>query len=209
MMKVAVLLFNGVEELDFAGPLEVLSNVAEVFTVAPSCEVKGRNGLRILADYTCQTAPEPDILVVPGGPVTRENPQSLAEVVAYVKRTAPQCRTVLSVCTGAFILAMAGELEGRTCTTHSRRRHLLMAKHPGVKVRYSRVVHDGKLISTAGVAAGIDGALYAISRLYGMDEARKVARGIEYPWQSSQVTVASAPNEPYYFWEETGHALAW
>lgn len=203
MLKVAVVLFDGVEELDFAGPFEVLSGVAEVFTVAPSYEVRGRNGLRVVAEHTFATAPQPDILVVPGGPVTRENPESLAAVVEYVQRTAPECRIVLSVGTGAFVTARTGLLEGRSSTTHYRRRHLLAAKHPGIQLRYSRVVVDGKFISTAGVAAGIDGALYAISRLYGMERARKQAKQIEYPWHSSHVAFASVTEEPYQFPEET------
>lgn len=209
MLKVAVLLFNGVEELDFAGPFEVFANVAEVFTVAASLEIKGRHGLTVTADHTFATAPAYDVLVVPGGPVTRENQESLAETVAYVKAHAPACRLVLSVCTGAFILALAGLLEGRSCTTHYRRRHLLMAKFPGTHVRYARVVQDGKYVSTAGVAAGIDGALYAVSRLLDTEAARKLAKQLEHPWHSGNVINATQAAEPYYFWEESGQALAW
>jgi transcriptional regulator GlxA family with amidase domain len=209
MMKVAVLLFDGVEELDFAGPFEVFGHVAEVFTVAPSYEVKGRHGLKVTADYTFENAPQSDVLVVPGGPVARENPAALVAVAEYVKAQYSTCRLLLSVCTGAFILAAAGLLEGRSCTTHHRRRHLLLARHPQVQIRYARVVSDGKIITTAGVAAGIDGALHAVSRLFDMEQARKVARQIEHPWHSSHVVVASQQAEPYYFWEESGQALAW
>lgn len=190
-MKVAVLLFDGVEELDFTGPYEVLSDVAEVFTVAPQREIRGRNGLRVIADHTFDDAPEADVLVIPGGPVTRENPASLEPAVAYVRQAAPRARLTLSVCTGAFIAARAGLLEGRSCTTHYRRRHLLSAQFPGVNVRFARVVVDGKIISTAGVAAGIDGALYAVARLFDTETARKIAKGIEYPWHSTHVVHAS------------------
>jgi transcriptional regulator GlxA family with amidase domain len=209
MMKVAVLLFDGVEELDFAGPMEVFGHVAEVFTVAPSYEVKGRHGLKVVADYTLANAPQADVIVVPGGPVTRENPASVAPVAEYVKALYGDARLVLSVCTGAFILAMAGLLDGRSCTTHHRRRHLLLARYPQIHMRYARVVNDGKIVTTAGVAAGIDGALFAVSRLFDMDHARKLARQIEYPWHSSHVVQASQQAEPYYFWEESGQALAW
>lgn len=190
-MKVAILLFEGVEELDFAGPYEVLASKWEVYTVAQSRQVRGRHGLNVTADYTFADAPEPDVLVIPGGPVTRENPVSLESTVDYVARVAPSSRITLTVCTGAFIAARAGLLEGRSCTTHYRRRHLLSAQFPGANVRFARVVVDGKIISTAGVAAGIDGALYTIARLVDMESARKIAKQIEYPWHSTHVLHAN------------------
>lgn len=205
MLKVAVLVFHGVEELDFAGPLEVLGQTGGVFTVGPTPEVRARNGLIIRPEFTFADAPRPDVLVVPGGPITRENPQSLAATVAYVRKVAPFCRLILSVCTGSFILAMAGQLHNRTCTTHFRRRRLLADSFPNVRVIHGRVVSDGKFISTAGVAAGIDGALYTVLRLKGMEEARRVADHIEYPWTDDGVIDA----EPYSFWEEGNRAYAW
>ncbi len=186
-MKIAIILFDGVEELDFAGPYEVFSDVGQVYTVAPQREIRGANGLRVLADHTFDDAPEPDVLVIPGGPVTREKPESLAAAVAYVAKTAPACRVTLTVCTGSFVAARAGILDGRSVTTHYRRRHLLQAQFPEVHVRFARVVVDGKIISTAGVAAGIDGALYTVSRLFDMETARQIAKAIEYPWHSSHV----------------------
>ncbi len=128
-----------------------------------------------------------------GGPVTRDRPESLDETVEYVRRTAPACRQVLSVCTGTFILAPAGLLEGRSCTTHYRRCHLLAAKYPGLKLHDARVVADGKLVSTAGVAVGIDGTLYVIARLLGQERARKAARQIEHRWDFAPVVVAGPP----------------
>ncbi|MFZ5823176.1 MAG: DJ-1/PfpI family protein [Bacillota bacterium] len=194
-MKVAILLFDGVEELDFAGPYEVLASVGEVFTVAQTQQVRGSHGLKVVADYTFADAPEPDVLVIPGGPVTRENPASLASAVEYVARVASASRVTLTVCTGAFIAARAGLLEGRSCTTHYRRRHLLSAQFPGLHVRFARVVVDGKIISTAGVAAGIDGALYTVARLVSMEAARKLAKQIEYPWHSTHVLHANGLKE--------------
>lgn len=195
MLKVAVLLFDGVEELDFTGPLEVLAKVGELFTVAPARTVRGCHGLSVTADYTFETAPQPDLLVVPGGPVTREAPENLAGAEAYVRRAAPGCRLLLSVGTGAFVLARAGLLEGRSCTTHYRRRHQLAAQFPSLQIRYARVVTDGKIITTAGVAAGIDGALHAVSRLFGPERARRLAKQIEYPWHSSHLINAPGHDE--------------
>ncbi|HYF77402.1 MAG TPA: DJ-1/PfpI family protein [Symbiobacteriaceae bacterium] len=205
MLKVAVVLFDGVEELDFAGPLEVLGQAGDVFTVGPAREVRGRHGLTVRPDFTFADAPRPDVLVVPGGPVTREDPASLFETVAYVRRVAPFARKVLSVCTGAFILAMAGQLHQRTVTTHFQRRRLLADNFPDVHVAYRRVVMDGKFISTAGVSAGLDGALHLLFRLKGLEVARRVANQIEYPWHVDEVMDA----EPYTFWEEGQRAIGW
>ncbi|MFZ5815451.1 MAG: DJ-1/PfpI family protein [Bacillota bacterium] len=191
-MKSAIMLFDGVEELDFAGPYEVLASVGEVFTVAARREVRGRHGLSITPDHTFADAPEADVLVIPGGPVTRENPASLEPAVEFARSRAPGARMTLTVCTGAFVAARAGLLEGRSCTTHYRRRHMLQAQFPDLHVRFARVVVDGKIISTAGVAAGIDGALYTVARLFDMETARKVAKGIEYPWHSTHVMHASS-----------------
>ncbi|HEY3364228.1 MAG TPA: DJ-1/PfpI family protein [Symbiobacteriaceae bacterium] len=209
MMKVAVLLFDGVEELDFAGPFEVFGAVAEVFTVGNSREIRGSHGLKVTAEYTFADAPEFDVLVVPGGPVTRERPESVSDVEEYVRKMAPACRLVLACGTGSFFLARAGMLGGRSCTTHYRRRHQLAAQFPEVNVRYARVVSDGKVITTGGVSAGIDGALFAVSRLEGLERARKLAKQIEYPWHSSHVLHASAGPEPYEFPEESATFWAW
>lgn len=186
-MKVAILLFDGVQELDFAGPYEVLARAADVFTVAARREVTGRLGLKVAADHEFADAPAPDVLVIPGGPVTRENPASLDSAVAYVRKAAPGARLILSVCTGAFIAARAGILDGRSCTTHYQRRDLLASQFPGLHVRADRVVTDGKIISTAGVAAGIDGALHAVAQLCDVETARKIAQQIEYPWNPAPI----------------------
>lgn len=206
MLKVAVLLFDGAEELDFAGPFEVFAQTAEVFTVAATATVRGSHGLNVSPDYTFDNAPEACILVVPGGPVTRENPQALAAVVEFVKGRAPGARMVMATGTGAFILARAGLLDGRSCTTHYRRRHLLAAQFPSVRIRYARVVADGKVVTTAGVSAGIDGSLHVISRLFGMEAARKLAKTIEYPWHSSHTLQDVGTAEPYLFSEEMAQA---
>lgn len=208
-MQVAVLLYDGVEELDFAGPYEVFSFVGSTYTVAATASVRARHGLQVTADHTFETAPQPDVLVIPGGPVTREDPGALEAAVGYVRRTAPGCRVVLGVCTGAFILARTGLLDGRSCTTHSRRRHLLSAKFPALRMRYGRVVSDGKYVTTAGVAAGIDGSLFTVSKLVGVDEARKLARGIEYPWHSSHVVHAGTMEDSHEFPVDAAQPWAW
>lgn len=208
-MKVAVLLFDGVEELDFAGPYEVLSSVGEVFTVAGRPQVRGRHGLRVTPDHTFATAPQPNVLVVPGGPVTRENPAALSDSVAWVRAVEPGCRMVLSVCTGSFILARAGLLDGKHCTTHYRRRHLMSAQFPAAKLRYARVVADGRLVTTAGVSAGIDGSLFVISRLLGQAEARQIAKRIEYPWHPVQAVQEGSMINPLNEADAPARSWAW
>lgn len=209
MLDAAILLYDGIEELDFAGPYEVFALAGKVFTVAATPEVKCRHGLVVKADYTFENAPQPDVLVVPGGPVTRENPESLNEVVAYVARAAANCRYVQGVCTGTFIIARTGMLDGRSCTTHYRRRHLLQAKFPNLKLRYARVVADGRFVTTAGVAAGIDGSLFTVSRVLGMEQARKLAKGIEYPWHSSHALHAGTMEDHHEFHEDVLQSKAW
>lgn len=209
VLNVAVLLYDGVEELDFVGPYEVFSFVGKVCTVADAPSVRGRHGLQVMVDQTFTSASQPDVLVVPGGPVTRENPEALEASVAFVRRMAPECRVVQGVSTGTFILALAGVLNGRSCTTHYRRRHLLSARFPEVRLRYGRVVTDGKFITTAGVAAGIDGSLFTVSKLLGVDDARRVAKRIEYPWHSAQVLHAGTMEDAHDFPEDRAQSRAW
>ena len=122
MTSVAILLFEGVEELDFAGPWEVFRQAIdadpsfEVFTVAETLEpITCANGLRVLADRTLAEAGRPDVIVVPGGPGTRTASAALVDWIAAADRTTTW---TTSVCTGSFLLAAAGVAEGRRVTTY-------------------------------------------------------------------------------------------
>jgi transcriptional regulator GlxA family with amidase domain len=185
--EVAVLLFDGVEELDFAGPWEVFGNVAvlapdlcRVFTVSElGGEVRCAKGLRVLVDHAFADAPRPDIVVVPGGQGTRrevENPR----LIEYLRAAAAGAELTTSVCTGAFLLERAGLLEGRRATTHWHSLDRLRALGTVAVVGDRRWVDEGPVVTASGVSAGIDVALHVVGRLWGPELARRVQKWIEY-----------------------------
>lgn len=184
--KVAILLYPGVELLDFAGPLEVFSLMegAEVFTVAakPGPMSTMKKMLTVTPNYTFANAPQPDILIVPGAPP--DHVQTVvgdSSVINWIQRTAPGRQLTMSVCTGAYVLGKAGLLDGKTVTTHWAFTDMLQQMTPKARVmEHTRFVDNGNLITTAGVSAGIDGALRVVSRLKGPAAARAVAHDMEY-----------------------------
>jgi transcriptional regulator GlxA family with amidase domain/YHS domain-containing protein len=195
-VKVAVLVYPGVELLDFSGPTEVFSNVAgaQVYLVSTgkkSLATKD-NTVHLTADYTLATAPLPDILVVPGAPqevVTGVYGDPAA--LAWVQKADQSTQLTMSVCTGAFILSKAGLTRHKRITTHWGAVDSLQRFDPQATVlKDQRFVEDGKLLTTAGVSAGIDGALRVVEELRGPDEARSVARIMQYDkWQPKQGVV--------------------
>jgi transcriptional regulator GlxA family with amidase domain len=184
-MNIAIVLFPRMEELDFAGPLEVFGMASKVmyqdwkvFTVAEEPVVKGAIGLSVNVDYTFDNAPKADIIIVPGGFGTREGADNPA-LIGYIQRAGAEAEYVTSVCTGAFLLHKAGFLKGRRATTYWAQRNAL-AELGDVEVVAERWVHDGNVITAAGVSAGIDMALYLVGVLKGADEARRLQKAIEY-----------------------------
>ena len=187
--RTAILIFDEVEVLDFAGPFEVFSVTGrrrnlepfDVFTVAERlAPVAARNGLSVNPRYSFENCPPPEILVVPGGFGTRremKNPMMLE----WISRVAPACELVLSVCTGALVLGAAGLLDQRNATTHFMAFDELRAVAPHASVHEGhRIVDNGNLILSAGVSAGIDMSLHVVARLLGADVARETARYMEY-----------------------------
>ena len=189
-LSIGIVLFDGAEELDWAGPWEVLSYWAhnhpdddvEVFTVARdnSRPIRCAKGLRVLADHSWETAPEIDVLVYPGGRGTR--PQLGDEGVrTWVRAVHERARLTTSVCTGALVLADAGLLRGRAATTHWEDFDELLSIDGSIDAkRDARFVDEGDVITAAGVSAGIDMALHLIVRLHSEDRAREIKRGIQY-----------------------------
>lgn len=188
-LHVAVALFPDAEELDWAGPWEVLAiwarlwpaDEVEVFTVADELgPIRCANGLRVLADRTWDDAGPIDVLVYPGGAGTREQLGNEA-IRARLSGLAETARVVTSVCTGSLVLADAGLLDGRPATTHWASLDELASLGEKVEVRPDdRYVDDGSIITAAGVSAGIDMALHLISRLHSEQRAREVRRVIQY-----------------------------
>jgi transcriptional regulator GlxA family with amidase domain len=198
-LNVGILIFDEVEVLDFCGPFEVFSvarrpGVASqddsnppfaVFTVAQTpATVRTRGGLRVEPHFTLENHPPIDILVVPGGWGTRreiDNPV----IIDWIRRVATETQLNTSVCTGAFLLAQAGLLEGRRATTHWGSLDRLEQTFPQVQVvRAGRWVDEGKVVTSAGVSAGIDMSLYVVERLLDTQAAEQTARQMEYTWQN-------------------------
>jgi transcriptional regulator GlxA family with amidase domain len=199
--NVGILIFDNVEVLDFTGPFEVFSRTRtvpgpesrrsqehapfNVFTVAKtSAPVLATGGLTVIADYVFADAPRIDLLVIPGGFGTRallEDEQTLS----WIRGVATKASRTTSVCTGSLLLAKAGLLEGRRATTHWGALDLLASLDAGVTVdRESRWVDDG-IVTSAGVASGIDMAFYVVEQLYGKEVADETAHYIEYPRRQS------------------------
>lgn len=188
--KVAILLFDGVELLDFAGPGEVFAAGGgrfDVYTVAASAEpIVSQGFVRVTAEHTFAGAPAPDVLVVPGGNVSAVLNDEAS--MAWVSRVAKDAELVLSVCNGAFVLARAGLLDGGSATTHHGSLDALERTATKTAVlRDRRWVDNGKVITAAGVSAGIDAALHAVEKLIGPETAVNVARYMEYRWQRDEV----------------------
>lgn len=195
-LHVGILIFDGVEVLDFAGPFEVFSRIRltpgvesrrseesapfRVFTVARTADpVVATGGLTVVPHHGFADAPRIDLLVVPGGFGTRPLLHD-EEVLDWIRRTAAVARQVASVCTGALLLAKAGLLEGRRATTHWASLDLLDSLATGVEVdSRSRVVDDG-VITSAGVASGMDMSFYIVETLFGREVADETAHYIEY-----------------------------
>ena len=190
--NVAILLFDEVEVLDFAGPFEVFSVTGRregrspfnVYTVAErSGPVLARNELSINPRYTLASCPPPDIVVLPGGFGTRREMNN-AVVIDWIQQVAPAAELVLSVCTGALLLARAGLLDGLAATTHHGALDLLREAGPNTEVRPdARVVDNGRVILSAGISAGIDMSLHVVSRLLGQAQAEETAAYMEYDWR--------------------------
>ena len=185
-LNVGFIVFENLEELDLVGPYEVLScvnefrkNAVNVFTVAHCSEpVRCANGLRIIPDYTFETCPPIDIMVIPGGEGRRKAMHD-EELLDFVRTRSREAKLVTSVCTGSFILAKAGLLDGKRATTwHGAVEEL--KRFEDILVCIERVIHDGNIVTAAGVSSGIDMSLYLVNLIFGKDIADKVAEYIEY-----------------------------
>jgi len=187
--SIAVALFEGAEELDWAGPWEVLAawsqgfpdDGVEVFTLAQCSDpVTCAKGLRVLPDHTWETAPAFDVLVYPGGRGTRR--ELADDVVLDWLRAARERGTLMtSVCTGSLVYAAAGLLHERPATTYWSQLDYLGELDSTIDVRREdRFVDSGEVVTAAGVSAGIDMALHLVARLHSTERAREVRRYIQY-----------------------------
>jgi transcriptional regulator GlxA family with amidase domain/YHS domain-containing protein len=201
-LNVAIFIYEGVELLDFSGPYEVFGNTGgfNVYTVSylPEVSVYPQNKIKLKPDYQLVDCPKPDILIFPGA--TPEGVMRVymnEEVMKWVKETNEQTQLTMSVCTGAYFLSKAGILDGKSATTHHGAIDYLQQYTPKAKIlRNTRFVEDGKIITTAGVSAGLDGALHIVEKLKGMEVAQKTASLMEYDhWKPNMGIVVGAINQ--------------
>ena len=195
--KIAFYLQEGVEVLDFAGPMEVFAYAGyEVFTISKTKDpITSQGVLKVIPDYSIDDAPNADVLAFFGG--NAQNAYKDKKVMSWVKKYS-QANFYFSVCTGAFVLAEAGILDGNTATTFHSALNGLEKMYPKVKVRRDvRFVDNGKVITTAGVSAGIDGALHLVARFQGLEKAKRVAFYMEYDkWKPGEGLILTKDN-PY------------
>jgi transcriptional regulator GlxA family with amidase domain len=187
--NLAILIFDEVEVLDFAGPFEVFSVTGlrdkikpfNVYTVSlGDGPVIARNGLSINAHHTTTDCPRPDILLIPGGFGTRPLLKDAA-ALKWIRETSDLAEMTLSVCTGALLLAKAGLLTDMEATTHHGSLDFLAELDSTMTVRSeTRFVDNGAIILSAGVSAGIDMSFHVVKRLLGADLAAEAAHYMEY-----------------------------
>jgi transcriptional regulator GlxA family with amidase domain len=185
MTTIGIVVFEDCEELDWAGPWEVFTMARRegdvVITVAESLDpVRCAKGLRVLPDHTFADAPPLDVVLVPGGRGSRRERTNPA-TIDFMQRMAPGCTWVTSVCTGAFVLHGAGLVPGARVTTHWGAIEELRGIAPDLTVLEGvRYVQDGNVVTSAGVSAGIDMALWLVGQLVSIEHARFTQLAMEY-----------------------------
>ena len=194
---IAFYLQEGVEVLDFAGPMEVFDYAGYgVFTVSKTKKpILSQGILKVMPDYSIADAPKSDILAFFGG--NADNAYRDEKVIDWVKAQT-DVEYYFSVCTGAFVLAEAGILDGNTATTFHSALSGLEKNYPKVNVKRNvRFVDNGIVITTAGVSAGIDGAVHMVAKLQGVEKAKEVAFYMEYDkWRPGEGLILAKDN-PY------------
>ncbi|MBL7855579.1 MAG: DJ-1/PfpI family protein [Cyclobacteriaceae bacterium] len=199
MKKIAIVLFNEVEVLDFAGPFEVFSVTGrraigqplDVFTIAEHSRIAARNNLIITPTFTFHNHPTPDVFLIPGGggyhsdstPFGSRREMHNPVMLHWIKSHAEKAELILSVCTGALILARTGLLDGLEATTHFLAVNTLRELAPQTRVATEkRFTDNGRIITSAGVSAGIDMAFHVVEKLQGKEVALETASYMQYDY---------------------------
>jgi putative intracellular protease/amidase len=200
--NVAIVIYPNVELLDFAGPGEVFAathtakgHAFEVFTVAETREpVVSMGFVTVTPRYTFDDCPHADIVVVPGGGV----PLDSAKLKSFIQARSKDAELMMSVCNGALVYGTAGLLQGMEVTTHHGSLQSLALIEPTAKVFSNRrFVDNGHVMTSAGISAGIDGALHVVSRLMGEEKAWETAKYMEYDWRPDEIARMHAqPGQP-------------
>jgi len=183
---VGILVFDKAYITEFAGPLDVYHHVApeklKVFVISGTKkDLTSYEGLAFRTDYTIANAPKVDVLVVPSGAGSLGEDAKNKVALAWIRKTSADAKFVTSHCEGAFLLAEAGLLAGKTATTFHTDVGTLQKRYPACRVQGGkRVVVDGNLVTSAGGLASYEGALYVVGRLFGEDEARAVGKALAF-----------------------------
>lgn len=201
-MNIGIFIYNEVEVLDFAGPYEVFTTAArvkgrtnpdaskffDVFLIAENeGMVSARANFKIQPHYTIQNHPNVDVLIVPGGVHNRE--MEKPNVIEWIAKISPNTTLTASVCTGAFLLAQAGVLQDKSCTTHWEDIPDLRAMFPTLDVKEDVPwVDNGRIVTSAGISAGIETALHLITKLAGKELAVRTARQMQYTWNNERLS---------------------
>ncbi|OLT36064.1 thiamine biosynthesis protein ThiJ [Actinomadura sp. CNU-125] len=188
MTTYGLLVFEDAEELDFAGPWEVFAVSAmlrdagdETMLIAEkAAPVRCAKGMRVVPDRTFGDHPDLDVLLVPGGRGARVTQPHNTSVTGWIAKTAERAGWVTSVCTGSVLLHAAGPARGRRVATHRSSEDELERRGDVTVVRDARWVVDGNLVTSQGVSAGIDMALWLVGRIHGRDHARAVRAYMQY-----------------------------
>lgn len=207
-ITVATLMFDGVQIIDFAAPYEVFGQAGlEVFTVSrDGGSVTTAMNLSVNVDHDFASAPAADVVLVPGDDV--HDASEDARTRAWLQGSALRARQVLSVCTGAWILARSGLLDGATATTFHRSLDAFASQFPQIStVRDQRWVDNGGIVTAAGLASGLDAALHVVSRPQGVDRARTVALHLEYDWSPDQGFIRGQLADRYLRWPQASLVL--
>jgi transcriptional regulator GlxA family with amidase domain len=182
-----LLIFDDAEELDFVGPWEVFTTSRMIREQADTAvliaerpgPVRCAKGMRIVPDHTLDGHPPLDVLLVPGGQGTRREVANPA-IIGWIRVVSASATWTTSVCTGALLLHEAGPARGRRVATHYAFEDTLQARGDITVVRDARYVVDGNLVTSQGVSAGLDMALWLVGALHGREHARAVRRYIQY-----------------------------
>src|SRR6476619_1437421 len=184
-IPVAFLISDGAVVIDFCGPWEVFQDVMipgseempfRLYTVAETKKpIRTSGGMQIVPDYTVQDAPPPKVIVIPA-----QSSQSPA-LLEWIRKASDTADVTMSVCTGAFVLAKTGLLNGKSATTYHGAFGRFAMQFPDIELkRGARFVENGNLATAGGLSSGIDLALRVVERYYGRDVARKAAYNMEY-----------------------------
>ena len=191
--NVAILIFNGVQIIDFTGPYEVFGQAGyNVFTVAENQDtVTTHMKMDVLPAYTLIDHPKAAIIVIPGGGAPHRLPKE-NETIQWIQKTSKQADYILSVCNGVFFLASAGLLDNKEATTYAPMINHIAMYAPDTKPVYDqRFVQSDNIITAGGLSAGIDASLHVVSLDKGMGRAVEVANNMEYNWNPNSEYVRS------------------